>query len=145
MIARAFAVVLKFELILMPAAGVAVALRSAADTGRSKPGLPTKCQCVLRHPIIGMTSTFQNSGPWSMSWGGDVLQLGAITLALGNVGGKRKRQLRAELPLVPDAVRVLRHKPQRSRVGDVGVRLQGVLVVTSELVGEHNLIGSRND
>ena len=67
----------------------------------------------------------------------DVLQLGAIALAVRGIGAEGERQLQAELPVMPDAVGIFGHQPQRTRPRLVDVRLQRVRVVSRQLVGEH--------
>src|SRR2546426_8038798 len=66
----------------------------------------------------------------------DVLQLGAIALAVGRLRGERERQLQAELPVVPQTVGIFRHGAQRSGAGLVDVRFQRVLAIAGELVGK---------
>src|SRR5436853_1698351 len=67
----------------------------------------------------------------------DVLQLGAIAFAHGRAGCESERKLEAEFPVMPDAVRVLRHDAQRTGARLVDVRLERLRAVRGELVGEH--------
>src|SRR5712664_58124 len=72
-----------------------------------------------------------------------VLQLGPVALEAARVLANRRRQLKTEFPVLPDAVRVLGHHLQgstpvfNSRTGParlVDVRLEGMLAMVRELV-----------
>ena len=73
----------------------------------------------------------------------NVLQLGPVALEAARVLAERRRQLKTEFPVMPDAVGVLRHHLQRStpvfnsRTGParlVDVRFEGMLAIVRELV-----------
>src|SRR2546425_13306040 len=73
----------------------------------------------------------------------NVLQLGPAAFEAARVLAKRRRQLKTEFPVMPDAVGVLRHHLQRStpvfnsRTGParlVDVRLEGMLAIVRELI-----------
>src|SRR6266446_1727346 len=64
----------------------------------------------------------------------NVLQLGPVALEAARVLAKRRRQLKTEFPVMPDAVRVLRHHLQGSTARLVDVRFEGMLAIVRELV-----------